>query len=61
LILKIYETAPLACAKCGGRIKILFFIVELEIIKKILKHLDLRDLKARPFPKRANATSSTPT
>jgi hypothetical protein len=27
-----------------------------EIIKKILKHLDLWDIKARPPPKGANAT-----
>ena len=29
-----------------------------EIIKKILKHLNLLDLKSRPPPKRANATPS---
>ncbi len=38
--------------------KILSFMEDSEIIKKILKHLNLWDLKARPRPKRANATPS---
>jgi hypothetical protein len=54
LIQKIYEVDPLTCAKCGGRMKILSFIEDPEIIKKILKHLDLWDLKSKPLP-RANA------
>ena len=55
LIQKIYEVDPLTCPKCQGRMRILAFIENPEIIKKILKHLDLWDLKARPPPKRANA------
>ena len=54
LIQKIYEIDPLTCPKCQGRMLILAFIENPEIIKKILKHLDLWDLKARP-PPRANA------
>jgi hypothetical protein len=38
--------------------KILSFVEDLEIIKKILKHLDLWDINARPPAKRANATPS---
>ena len=53
LIQKIYEADPLTCPKCQGRMRILAFIEDPEIIKKILKHLDLWDLKARP-PPRAN-------
>ncbi len=40
----------LTCSKCGGRMKILSFIEDPEIIKKILKHLDLWDLKSKPLP-----------
>jgi hypothetical protein len=40
--------------KPHGRMKILSFIEDPEIIKKILKHLDLWDLKSKPLP-RANA------
>ena len=54
LIQKIYQVDPLTCAKCGGRMKILSFIEDPEIIKKILKHLDLWDLKSKPLP-RSNA------
>ena len=57
LIQKIYEVDPLKCPKCQGRMRILAFIEDPEIIKKILKHLDLWDLKARP-PPRANAPPS---
>jgi hypothetical protein len=56
LIQKIYEVDPLTCAKCGGTMAIISFIEDPEIIKKILKHLDLWDLKARP-PLKAKAHS----
>ncbi len=58
LIQKIYEIDAITCAKCGERMKILSFMEDLEIIKKILKHLDWWDLKARPPTKRAKATPS---
>ena len=48
LIQKIYETDPLGCPKCSGKMKILYFIEDPEIIKKILKHLDLWDIQHRP-------------
>jgi hypothetical protein len=49
LIQKIYETDPLCCPRCQGRMRILAFIEKPEIIKKILQHLDLRERKARPL------------
>lgn len=48
LIQKIYELAPFSCPKCQGRMRIIAFIADPEVIKKILKHLDLCNLKARP-------------
>jgi len=57
LIQKIYEVDPLTCAKCGGKMKILSFIEDPEIVKKILKHLGLWEVKARPPPK-TNTPSS---
>jgi predicted methyltransferase len=38
LIQKIYEVDPLTCAKCQGRIRIIAFIEDEEVIKKILRH-----------------------
>jgi hypothetical protein len=53
LIQKIYHVDPLLCSKCLGSIKIISLIDDSEIIKKILKHLDLWDVKRKP-PPRAN-------
>ena len=39
LIQKIYEVDPLTCPKCQGRMRIITFIEDEEVIKKILKHL----------------------
>ena len=50
LIQKIYEVDPLTCPKCHGRMRIISFIEDEEVIKKILKHLGLWDVKARPRP-----------
>jgi hypothetical protein len=51
LIQKIYEVDPLTCPKCQGRMKIISFIEDEELIEKILKHLGLREEKVRPPPK----------
>jgi len=57
LIQKIYEIDPLCCPKCSGKMKILSFIEDPEVIKKILKHLGMWTIKARP-PLRTSAPSS---
>jgi len=41
LIQKIYEVDPLSCPKCQGRMKIISFIDDEEVIEKILRYLDL--------------------
>ena len=51
LIQKIYDVDPLTCPKCRGRMRIISFIGEGEVIKKILKHLGLREVKPRPPPR----------
>ena len=48
---KIYEIDPLTCPKCQGQMRIVAFIEDEEVIKKILKHLGLWEPKARPPPK----------
>jgi len=55
---KCYEADPLTCPKCQGRMKIISFIEDEEVIEKILKYLGLWDLKARP-PPRAKTPSVT--
>ena len=40
-IRKVYETDPLTCPKCQGEMRIVSFIDQPEVIKKILQHLGL--------------------
>jgi hypothetical protein len=54
LIQKIYEVDPLTCPKCQGSMRVIAFIENEDVIKKILKHLGLWDIKRKPSP-RANA------
>ena len=51
LIQKIYEVDPLTCPKCFKKMKILSYIEDEQVIKKILTHLGLWKVKARPPPK----------
>jgi hypothetical protein len=53
LIQKIYHVNPLLCPKCQGSMSIISFIDDSEIIRKILKHLNLWDVKRKP-PARAH-------
>ena len=53
LIQKIYNVDPLMCPNCSGSMKIFLIIDDSRIIKKILNHLGLWDVKHKPTP-RAN-------
>jgi len=61
LIQKIYEVDPLTCTKCQGKMRIIAFIEDEEVIKKILKHLGLWDVKPRPPPGTQAAAEKTET
>jgi hypothetical protein len=50
LIQKIYNINPLVCSKCLGSMKIISFIEDEQLVKKILKYLDLWDVKRKPPP-----------
>ncbi|MFH2059841.1 MAG: hypothetical protein ABIJ59_13185 [Pseudomonadota bacterium] len=45
-----YEVDPLVCPKCQGQTKIISIIDDFEIIDKILKHLDLWDIRNHDPP-----------
>jgi len=47
LIQKIYEIDPLTCPKCNGTMRILAFIEEAAVIRKILDYLGLWDVAKR--------------
>ena len=61
LIQKIYEVDPITCPKCSATMKVINVIEDEDVIKKILKHLGLWDLKARPPPKKKKANWVTET
>jgi hypothetical protein len=46
----VYEVDPLICPDCGGRLEIVAFIDAAATIRRILEHLDLWALPARPPP-----------
>ncbi|MBM3712683.1 MAG: IS91 family transposase, partial [Actinobacteria bacterium] len=53
LIKKIYEVDPLTCPKCGGSMRIIAFIEDYKVIKKILDWLSIDEFKRdKPPPKR---------
>jgi hypothetical protein len=51
LIQKIYEVDPLLCPKCQGQMKIISFIEEQVVIKQILQHLGLWEIRNTGPPK----------
>ena len=51
LIKKIYEVDPLICPKCGGSMRIIAFIEDYKVVRKILDWLRIDDFKrGRPPP-----------
>jgi hypothetical protein len=50
MIQKIYQVGPLLCPKCQGIMKIISFIEEPDIIRNILVHLDLWDIRNHDPP-----------
>ncbi|MBW1802290.1 MAG: hypothetical protein JRJ85_16365 [Deltaproteobacteria bacterium] len=50
MIQKIYEVDPLTCPNCFSQMRVISVIEDEDVIKKILKHLGLWDVKRRPPP-----------
>ena len=54
LIQKIYEVDPLVCPRCGGEMRIIAFIEDYKVVKKILDYLGIYEFeRKRPPPKAA--------
>ena len=52
LIQKIYEVDPLVCPRCGGKMRIIAFIEDYKVVKKILDYLGIYEFeRKRPPPK----------
>ena len=39
MIKRVYEVDPLVCPDCGGEMKIIAFIIDLQVVEQILRHL----------------------
>ncbi|MBM3701867.1 MAG: hypothetical protein FJW63_02555 [Actinobacteria bacterium] len=52
LIQKIYEVDPLTCPHCGGKMKIIAFIEDYKIVKKILDYLSIYESQRKRPPPR---------
>jgi hypothetical protein len=50
LIQKVYGRDPLICPKCSGKMKVIALIDDLDVIKKILLHLDLWETRNHDPP-----------
>jgi hypothetical protein len=50
LIQKIYEVDPLTCSCCGSQMKIIAFIEDYKVVKKILDHLGIYEFDKKRAP-----------
>jgi len=57
LIQKIYEVDPLTCPKCGGKMKIIAFIEDHKVVKKILDYLGIYETQRKRPPPKINTYS----
>ena len=52
MIRKVYEVDPMLCSKCGGRMKVVAFLTEHDVVDRIIDHLELTFVADRPPPSR---------
>ena len=49
MIRKVYEVDPMICLKCGGLMKVVAFITEVAVMDRIIDHLKLTFVAAKPL------------
>ena len=52
LIRRVYEVDPLVCPRCGAEMRVIAFITEPGVIRRIADHLRKRERGSRPPPRR---------
>jgi hypothetical protein len=50
LIQRVFDVDPLVCEHCGGKFRVVAFITEPRVIRRILEHLRIRDFHNRAPP-----------
>ena len=56
LIQKIYEVDPLACPKCSGTMRIIAFIEDYKVVKKILDYVGIYEFSKKRAPPNINTS-----
>ncbi len=51
LIRRVYEVDPLVCPRCGAEMRVVGFITEPTLVKRILDHIRKRDRASRAPPR----------
>jgi len=59
LIRRIYELDPLTCTECGGELRIIAFLLDPTVVRKILDHLATRPGRSRGPPGSHAALTAT--
>ena len=61
LLKKVWDVDALKCPKCGGQMKVISFIEQPSVIRRILKHLDLwEDPRPPPVPLESSSPREPP-
>jgi hypothetical protein len=50
MIRKVCEVDPLICHRCGGRMNVVAFLTEHEVVDRIIRHLKLMFVAEKPPP-----------
>ncbi len=61
LLEKVFDVDVLACPECGGRLRLIAFIAEPTVARKILDHLGLDSTGPPTRPRRAEPADLEPT
>ena len=60
LIRRVYEVDPLVCPRCGSEMRVVSFITDPPVVRRIVDHLRKRHRPARPPPPRVVQTIASP-
>jgi hypothetical protein len=52
MIRKVYEVDPLLCPNCHGQMRIIAFLTDFAVVDRIINHLKLTFVAAKPPPPR---------
>ena len=60
LVNKVYEVDPLVCSKCGGKMRVISYIEDEDVIWRILNHLGLLEEETVGSSERAPPGTTSP-